>query len=401
LTPRLEHDVLAVNGDAVIAGTVLIRFIDGFVPNLGDTYQLFEVSGTLDLSGAVFVIESAPGISVELDPETGEIVVIPECDDHGLLDNPNRVPGDIKVRVKNGTLDVKGDKHDNAFRIITALNGDVIVEGLGGTTLNGQAEPLLVFTAGQVFDDLRIDTKDGQDFVCLSHLVISDDLTIHTGGETDAVSLVNVDVGGKLTIHTNGGGDFIDVTNTSAERNTKLLSGSGGDQIAIVSSHFSEDLTVLTDGGDDTIELSDVSVGEATRIFSGAGDDVLRLRDVSLAVSLISLGLGNDGLLVADSTIRESFLVLPGLGKDVVDLENNTFQNRVVVESWLGHLAVRVRENRFQDDVDFQAGIFSDDVFLDDGSNSFSESPDVKGFNDFSNDLIDAAFSDLLELAFD
>ena len=53
-----EHDVLVVNGDASLAGDITFRFIDGFAPAMGQTFDLIEVSGVVTGGFDTFTVEN-------------------------------------------------------------------------------------------------------------------------------------------------------------------------------------------------------------------------------------------------------------------------------------------------------------------------------------------------------
>ena len=395
----LEHDVLAVNGDAIIAGTVIIDFIDGFAPSVGQMFNVFEVTGTLDLSAANFVVQNAPpGVTVDPAAADGAVTIVSDCDDHGLLSDPDRVPGNVRVRVWGRDLRIDGDKHANAIRVYAAPNGDVLVEGLGGTTVNGQTAAFVAFAGvgGVVPDDVRINLGRGDDFVCLANLSIADDLDIDTGRGIDVVSLAGVAVGDDLKIDTGKGGDFVDLTGVTIGDDALFFSGSGDDALVLHATQFGDDLSLWTDGGDDSILMDGVTVGDRTSIASGAGDDVVQLVDSTFGSTLgVDLGTGDDALQILNSRVEGWLRVLPLWGDNVVDLDSSHFQDRVDIETLLGHLALRIRGNVFDDRADFRGGIFRDDVFLDDGSNEFGGRMRIRGFNDFSNELIDAVFEEL------
>ena len=72
-----QHDQLAVGGDANLDGEVLVLFVGGFTPQVGDDFSLFEVGGLFDDAGATYLLP--PGISMELiGPGDYRITAVPE-----------------------------------------------------------------------------------------------------------------------------------------------------------------------------------------------------------------------------------------------------------------------------------------------------------------------------------
>lgn len=48
LIPGVDYDQLAVTGDLTLGGFLVLRFVNGFRPQVGDTFDLFEVGGLFD-----------------------------------------------------------------------------------------------------------------------------------------------------------------------------------------------------------------------------------------------------------------------------------------------------------------------------------------------------------------
>lgn len=80
----IGYDLVTVSGNATLAGNVLAEFIGGFVPNLGDKFDVMQVSGTtLDISALTVVtvgphnlmasVVSGPGNTLML-----ELTAVPE-----------------------------------------------------------------------------------------------------------------------------------------------------------------------------------------------------------------------------------------------------------------------------------------------------------------------------------
>jgi hypothetical protein len=71
-----QHDVLAVEGDVEIEGSVTLQFIDGFAPQQGQQFEIFAVGGTADLSDATFEVRNlAPGFMFDITPSAGGIMM--------------------------------------------------------------------------------------------------------------------------------------------------------------------------------------------------------------------------------------------------------------------------------------------------------------------------------------
>ena len=68
-TPGSQYDVLNVLGDATINGEIIFRFIEGFGPSQGQTFDFLNGTGTMDLINSDFLIEGlAPGFEFDVAP---------------------------------------------------------------------------------------------------------------------------------------------------------------------------------------------------------------------------------------------------------------------------------------------------------------------------------------------
>lgn len=74
LLPGIEHDVLQITGEAVIDGSVVLQFIDGFAPSQGDVVEYLQVGEFADLTGVDYQVRGLrPGFEFEIsrDPISG------------------------------------------------------------------------------------------------------------------------------------------------------------------------------------------------------------------------------------------------------------------------------------------------------------------------------------------
>lgn len=71
-----QFDILNVSGDAILDGTLLIGFIDGFVPQPGDTLPIIQIAGNVEGQFAQIETEGLPeGTSLAVDPLAGTVTV--------------------------------------------------------------------------------------------------------------------------------------------------------------------------------------------------------------------------------------------------------------------------------------------------------------------------------------
>ena len=67
LASQSEYDVLMVTGNTNLGGTIRLKFIDGFSPQQGDTFEFLTTVGTADLTGATYEVANlADGFEFEI-----------------------------------------------------------------------------------------------------------------------------------------------------------------------------------------------------------------------------------------------------------------------------------------------------------------------------------------------
>ena len=128
------------------------------------------------------------------------------------LEQRRMMAGDVTASLSGADLVVNGDNSGNEVVIrATEQAGQFVVEGLNGTTINGQQSA----TISGVTDDLRIDLRNGDNVLLLtaegpdgeqSFLQVADDLQIRTGSAEDVVVFDNVRVGDRADLRTGDGG---------------------------------------------------------------------------------------------------------------------------------------------------------------------------------------------------
>jgi hypothetical protein len=100
LTAGTQHDQLVVLGEVDIEGAILLKFIDGFAPQQGQTFEFLNIGGAADLSSAAFEIQNlAPGFMFDITPSAGGIMLTALND--GVF-VPDALPGDFSG---DGTVD--------------------------------------------------------------------------------------------------------------------------------------------------------------------------------------------------------------------------------------------------------------------------------------------------------
>ena len=125
----VEYDVLTVTGDVTIEGTVVLKFIDGFSPQMDQQFELLNVTGLVDLSSTLFEVQNlAPGFQFDVSPSAngvvmtalndGQFAILGDYNDDGVvnaadyvtwrdnLGSPESLPNDATPGVTAGDYDV-------------------------------------------------------------------------------------------------------------------------------------------------------------------------------------------------------------------------------------------------------------------------------------------------------
>ncbi|MCG8406574.1 MAG: hypothetical protein MI923_15375 [Phycisphaerales bacterium] len=145
LTPDTEHDVLVVTGDAVLAGRLEVRLIDGFVPQVGDTFEVLRAGSINGEFDTVVSVPAPLAVTVDYTVDTVTVTVTQGCDsdDDGVCDVDDLCPGG------DDSVDTDGDgvpdlcdpcPQDNP----DDANGDGFCDGTGLPVIdnpNGQTVP--------------------------------------------------------------------------------------------------------------------------------------------------------------------------------------------------------------------------------------------------------------------
>ena len=271
--------------------------------------------------------------------------------------------GDVRVFM-DGDLFIRGDRADNQVEVRVVDEGDIQISGLNGTTINGEAEPMVV--SGQngringrvaalmrggndllrlegleITDYVSIRGGNGDDAIGLYDTNVNGDALIFSGRGNDAVSLDAVDIDGAFAAFTFDGDDTIGVDESSIALGTAFFTGDGHDRIAVRNSVHDNVVIAYTGDGDDFLGTDGLQSTGFTSVFTGRGNDDVYLNDSTFDGRTWAFGwFGNDNLEVAGDTSFASNPFVRGFeGTDVMDADSRVdevYTDLIVSGSRLG-----------------------------------------------------------------
>ncbi len=402
--------------------------------------------GTLGLDLALGTdIQNGGGTAVTQIPTVDEVYDVIN-DSHGILSLPARTPGNVTAVVSGSNLIVTGDSGDNGISISSHASGDVVVAGVGGTTINSAAE-IIAFSGvgGMLPGGLTVNSSAGRDLISIADLTVTGNALLLGGDDVDAIDVINTNSNGTLVAFEDGGDGFIDISGgtvtgigqifagegnngvTVANANflnallfnagtgidqitlntvsvtggTQIDPGTGNDTISLTSTDHLSTLFISTDSGNDTVTGNDVDVTSTTFLSTGDGNDIVDFDDLhAMSVAVLIAGANNDAVRFLNSTFDGVANIPITAGNNVVDVQGTTFNGTTYIQATGGALGLRIKNNTFNSLAVFVGGPGATDVLMDNGTSSFSTAPIVSGFEDLSNTHIDTSFANLLGLVF-
>ena len=228
------------------------------------------------------------------------------------LETRQLMAGDIGIVTDNVTaafegnnLVIEGNHLDNEIKVSQDGFGNLTVQGLNGTTINGNNTPT-VFLGG-----------DGW---------IDGDVIINMGSGDDKVTVQGLQISGDLSIFGHTGEDFVMVTQTTVGDNALVHGGWDADQLYVFNSQigsvFTEGLTVVAGNGDNTVLVAGTETAGLMSITAGDGDDTIYTSLSGSNAGMLSIN-ARDGVnrVQMHDSHGNSLNILGGDHEDVVWLD--------------------------------------------------------------------------------
>ncbi|MFK7766587.1 MAG: fasciclin domain-containing protein [Mariniblastus sp.] len=235
--------------------------------------------------------------------------------------------GDVVAFEHGGSLFIRGDRADNQVEVMAMENGDVVVSGQAGTTINGGEQFVLSGRNGAVgglrtnmghgddsilFEGLQVNGRvatyggQGDDAIGFYQTNVAHDLFVNSSRGDDTVSLDTVEVMGRLIAFTNAGDDVIGIDASEINGQTLIVTGSGNDDVAVQNSSHDGSVLVFTSSGNDFVGTNGLTAGSLVGVFAGSGSDDVFLRDSVFAGAVFANGQGSSDNLELNGDVEFS-----------------------------------------------------------------------------------------------
>ncbi len=223
------------------------------------------------------------------------------------LESRQLMAGDVMASFTWGNdLVLTGDSASNEIRIYESSTqaNRIVVEGLNGTTVNGQAKYEL---QANVLDDIIANMNGGDDRVLATNLTLTNtgdgsSLIINTHAGKDYVHLDNVHgFKNDVQISTGDHDDFVWARGVAVNDDFRVNTAGGADRVVLINI-AAEDLKVETGSGEDSVDLFNVDALDEFYVHLGDGDDYLEIEASSGSDVSLYGGSGTDKLKKAPAT---------------------------------------------------------------------------------------------------
>lgn len=197
------------------------------------------------------------------------------------LEGRRLMAGDVSVDFDGEKLEIKGDDAANQIAVYS-VDGDLIVNGLGSTTINGINDGSAGTNLGPVANliDVAIETFGGDDRIIVRDLTVADSIEIKAGEGNDTVIARRLRGGNDLKIETEAGVDLVIAAGITFGNSVEFDTGLGADTVRANRITAGNDLKIETKEGNDTVT--------ADRLTSQTGKVLL---DGGSAVDQLTLGV--------------------------------------------------------------------------------------------------------------
>ena len=286
----------------------------------------------------------------------------------------------VQAALEGELLVIHGDNLANRITIARATNGDVLVTGRQGTTVNGLPSLRLRLPT---INSVEMLMNGGDDDVVINGMQIANDLSVNLGEGNDALrsGTLATTIGGNLSVVGEAGNETVRLANWSVAGDAMIDGqvGSLNSQVSGFTVGFA--LTVVGDELRDIVTISETTTGDYFYIETKGGNDSVSLSMISGLGALISTDMGADVVSLTDVSAQEDIGVFAGTENDRVSFENVASAKNITVSLDAGTDSFTGTTVFAELDAVFEGG-FGTDTYVDNGILGLVKT-DVKEFEIF------------------
>ena len=237
--------------------------------------------------------------------------------------------GDLNLAVRGTTVIVSGNDQANSLAVYGDSQGYVLIQGSGGTTINGSTAPVFAFPHSTGFPgNLVISLRGGHDQIVVFDALLDASLHVDVGTGNDIFMLADSHVGGDVSVTSpRGDGQVRLLDSTIAGTLSVFTSGDGHNLTSLQDVAIGRNLSVTNSGGVDTVFLQGASVTSNTDIVTGRGaDSIIVHRSLFLGDVAMRARNGNDLIALLSTDFSGPLHLYAGNNDDVVgNMSGNRF----------------------------------------------------------------------------
>jgi hypothetical protein len=218
--------------------------------------------------------------------------------------------GNVAAFEADGNLYLRGDSLDNEIELTVNADGQMVLTGIDGTTVNRSSDPYLVWQS--------------QTGATSSDAILSGGLRVNLGKGNDRLEVRDTTFEGLSVVYAGPGDDEIRLSESRFEAQLTVQTFDGDDQIHFESNEFLGDLFAITLAGSDEVTINDSINMGGVIVATGTEDDSVEIHNQKFDgdYQMILTQDGDDSVMLMEPDIGENGLdVYTGDGNDVIDGE--------------------------------------------------------------------------------
>jgi hypothetical protein len=234
----------------------------------------------------------------------------------------------------SGDLLISGDALDNVVVITQNMAGDVNVQGVANTSINGVLNGSATFLVGDLSGNATIDLWAGADELDVNQVEVPGNVAISTGADDDSVDIFQCQVGGSVQFDLGDGTNTLNFLSSTISGELRVAGGVNDDAVMISGSQAGALVALNLSGGNNQVYAGASMFGATLVVSAGAGHDAVTVNQSNVQTHLsLLLGNGQNTVVVTGgAAIGGNLYVSAGVGGDQVSLTEATVAGRVILE---------------------------------------------------------------------